>query len=109
MPKRIAKQTVTVLRDGERLEVPLNKPFEFTDEEIEHFTEHAPGALSRIAIFGDQEEAVSEEEIDEEAAPEIQEGVTVKKTVPPKPAAKAKPGAKKPAKPKAGDDELKGL
>jgi hypothetical protein len=45
MPKFVAVQGVRVHRDGKAVDVPLNEPFDFTDEEVADIQAMNPGAI----------------------------------------------------------------
>lgn len=47
MPKRVPTASVIVIRDGKRVNPPLNKGFNFTDAEIEQINGIMPGALRK--------------------------------------------------------------
>lgn len=47
MPKRVPTASVIVIREGKRVSPPLNKGFNFTDDEIKQITAIMPGALRK--------------------------------------------------------------
>lgn len=47
MPKRVPTVSVIVIRDGKRVSPPLNKGFNFTDDEITQINAIQPGALRK--------------------------------------------------------------
>lgn len=111
MARRIPVQTVTVVRGGKRYQPPHGKAFDFTDDEIEHFTEHAPGALKRVVVAEDDHD----EEIEQVAEQENSLRVIPAEDPPAPPTPK---GGKKTAEPKGGkkttakkpvDSEIDGL
>lgn len=47
MPKRVPTASVIVIREGKRVSPPLNKGFNFTDDEITQINAIMPGALRK--------------------------------------------------------------
>ncbi len=47
MPKRVPTVSVIVIREGKRVSPPLNKGFNFTDDEITAINKAQPGALRK--------------------------------------------------------------
>lgn len=47
--QRVPKQSIVVVRDGERVTPVIDQPFDFTDEEIAHIEAVNPDALSTMA------------------------------------------------------------
>lgn len=45
MPKKVPLISVTVFRDGKPLALPVNKPYDFTEDEVDEIDALAPGAL----------------------------------------------------------------
>jgi hypothetical protein len=45
MPKKVPLIAVTVHRDNRPFDVPVNKPFNFTDDEVNEVEAAVPGAL----------------------------------------------------------------
>lgn len=45
MPKKVPLISVTVFRDGKAKEAPLNRPFDFTEDEVAEIESMAPGSL----------------------------------------------------------------
>lgn len=103
MTLRTVLQSVPVLRDGKRVVPPIGKAFDFTEEEIEHFNKHAPGALGRAVVQDDDDD-------DLPAPPAAEQtGIVVKKTAEPK-APKAPKAAKAPkSKKTTTEEEIEGL
>jgi hypothetical protein len=50
MPQRTPLQSVVVFRNKERVEPEIGKPFDFTDEEVEHIDAANPAALSDVIV-----------------------------------------------------------
>jgi hypothetical protein len=47
MPHRVPLHTIVVSRDGKRVSTPPGKPFDFSDEELEHL-ESEPGMVREL-------------------------------------------------------------
>lgn len=47
--KRVAKQTVVVVRDGKSVTAPIGEPFDFTEEEVSQIEAMNPDAISAEA------------------------------------------------------------
>lgn len=62
MPSRVPVHQVVVHRDGKNIYVPIGKPFDFTQEEIEQVLAHDPNGLRR-AINESRPEVTSEEDL----------------------------------------------
>jgi hypothetical protein len=50
MPQRTPLQSVVVFRNKESMTPEIGKPFEFTDEEVEHIEQANPAALSDVIV-----------------------------------------------------------
>lgn len=57
--KKVVLKRLIIARDGKRMEPPIGKAFEFTDEELENIERVNPGAL-RDAVNEDDEADVNE-------------------------------------------------
>lgn len=45
MPKKVPLISITVHREKRPVDVPVNKPFDFTEEEVEQIEAAVPGSL----------------------------------------------------------------
>lgn len=106
MIRRVVVQSVTVVRDGQRVTPERGKAFDFTPEEIEYLDRISPAAsrkpLNESPAPAPVNVADDDEDEDDDAEPDAE--------APAKPAApaKAKPAAKKPAapaKPASSEDD----
>lgn len=45
MPKKVPLISVTVFREGKPIALPVNKPFDFTEDEVDEIESMVPGSL----------------------------------------------------------------
>lgn len=106
MIRRVVVQSVTVVRDGQRVTPERGKAFDFTPEEIEYLDRISPAAsrkpLNESPTPAPVNVADDDEDEDDDAEPDAE--APAKPAAPAKAKAKAKPAAAKPAS--SEDDDI---
>ena len=109
MIAKVPLMSITVVRNGERVEPPVNKPFAFTSDEVDYISRVSPGALRNVSVevMPDLDTNVdeAEDEVDE-AEDEVGKPDSAEPAPPPT-TGKKKPAGRKPvSKPTAqGEDD----
>lgn len=78
MPKRIPLNTIILQRDGQKVVPPLNKPFDFTAEELKMIASLSPDAIGKVPVDGDDGQelvTLTQAEIDDKARVAAEEAV----------------------------------